>query len=122
MMLLGLSLYADMLRVEKFEADIFTKIDNKSQKVELDLLIEGRDVNTMDFKVYDSLNVVIGSFYVEDLMTSKGKETFKETLKEFAVKKYGIDIDDVFILRFVIKKELRVKEFIDALKKEGCCK
>ena len=42
-------------------------------KIIIDLMIEGRYVEEESFKVVDALNVVIGSFFAEDLLTSKGK-------------------------------------------------
>jgi ABC-type phosphate/phosphonate transport system substrate-binding protein len=74
-----------------------------------------------DFKIIDALNVVIGSFYAENLLTSKGKEGLKQAIINYASDKHGIDIDHVYIQKLNIKKESSTYDIIEAMKKEGCC-
>lgn len=45
----------------------------------------------------DSLNSIIGNFFYENLITSKGKITLKRTLKKYTTSTYSIDIDNVYI-------------------------
>ena len=48
--------------------------------------------------IKDAINVIVSSFYAQDLMRSKGKEAFKEAIKKYSASKYKIKIDDVYIL------------------------
>ncbi len=82
--------------VDDFEATLFSKASGTLQ-VQGSFIFEGRDVDIYDFKIIDALNVVIGSFYAEDLLTSKGKEAFKTTLIKYVQEKYALDIDTLYI-------------------------
>ncbi|MCH9813590.1 MAG: hypothetical protein K0U47_06560 [Epsilonproteobacteria bacterium] len=123
-LLLGLSvmLYADVLEVNNFETDLFSKDRNNLKKIEFSLLFDGRDLKENRHKIIDGLNVVISSFYVEDLFTSQGKEKFKTVITQYITKKYSIDIDDIFIKRFRVLDNVNVDAFIEALRREGFCK
>ena len=119
-----LSLQAQTLRVNHFTTDIFSSTSKKLKKVDINLIIEGRYVEDEKYKVIDALNVVIGSFYVENLATSQGKENLKKLLKEYSAKKHDVDIDDVYILSFRIdddKIPFSLDDLIKKLKDEGCC-
>ncbi|WP_024955963.1 flagellar basal body-associated FliL family protein [Sulfurospirillum arcachonense] len=111
----------DILRVDEFEVSLFSKVSKSSVQVESSMIFEGRDVQEYDFKIIDALNVVIGSFYVENLLTSQGKEGLKKAIIEYTKNKYAIDIDHVYIQKLNIKQEASTQELIDAMKKEGCC-
>ncbi len=92
--------------------------------MDINLIIEGRYVEDEKYKVIDALNVVIGSFYVENLATSQGKENLKKLLKEYSAKKHDVDIDDVYILSFRIDEDkipFSLDDLIKKLKDEGCC-
>ncbi len=112
-------LSADMLNIDDFSVEVFSKVTNKPVSINMDLIFEGRYVEDESYKVVDALNVVVGSFYWEDLITSAGKEKFKETLKAYTSKKYSIDIDDIYIQK--IYSEPDIKKIVKALKKEGMC-
>ncbi len=116
------SLWSDVLEIKNFESDLFTKTDNQLKKIEFSLLFDGRDLKENRHKVIDALNIVISSFYIEDLFTSKGKERFKSVIKKYITKKYAVDVDDIFIQKFRVVDNVNVEAFIDALKKEGFCK
>ncbi len=115
------SLSADILEIKDFKSDIYSKSTNELQKVEATLIFEGRDLKENRYRVMDALNIVIGSFFFEDLMTSKGKEEFKTLLIKYLSKKYGIDVDDILIVKLLKSDNIKIKEFIKELKKEGCC-
>jgi hypothetical protein len=115
-------LKADVVEIKNFESDLFSKNGQVLKKVEYSLLFDGRYLKENRHKIVDSLLVVISSFYIEDLFTSKGKERFKKVIKQYANKKYSLEIDDIFIQKFKIKENVTVDEFIEALKKEGYCK
>ena len=109
--------FAETLNIDNFETDLYSR-DAKSsiKKVSVSLRLEGRDVADNEAYVLDALNVVIGSFYVEDLLTSLGKEKFKETLVKYAAKKHSVDIDEVLILSLKVMREPKIDELIKALK------
>lgn len=116
-------LSAETIEIDKFTSDIFSKIKNGTKKIEMSLTIEGRDVEEENsFKIVDGLNIVVGSFYFEDLMTSRGKENFKNTLKLYVTEKYRIDIDEIYIKYLFEKESASTKEIIEAMKEAGCCK
>ncbi len=116
------SLFGDVLEIRDFESDLFSKKSNQLKKIEFSLLFDGRDLKENRHKVIDALNIVISSFYVEDLFTSKGKERFKSVVTKYITKKYAVDVDDIFIQKFRVVDNVNVEAFIDALKKEGFCK
>ncbi len=116
-------LYSDVLEITNFESDIFSKDRNRLKKVEFSLLFDGRDLKENRHKIIDALNIVISSFYIEDLFTSTGKERFKTVITKYISKKYAVDIDDIFIQSFKVKESsANVDAFMDALRKEGFCK
>ncbi|WP_458699467.1 flagellar basal body-associated FliL family protein [Sulfurospirillum sp. 1307] len=112
----------EILRIDDFEVTLFSKINKSQQNIELSMVIEGRDVEVYDFKIIDALNVVIGSFYAEDLMMSKGKEALKQALINYALKKYSIDIDNVYIQKLSMLDNVSAKEIINELEKQGYIK
>ena len=119
-----LTIFAQTLQVNHFSTDIFSSVSKELKKVDLSLMIEGRYVEDEKYKVIDALNVVIGSFYVETLATSQGKESLKKLLKEYSAKKHDVDIDDVYILNFQVdegKTSFSLDELVKRLEQEGCC-
>ena len=109
--------FAETLNIDNFETDLYSR-DAKSsiKKVSVSLRLEGRDVADNEAYVLDALNVVIGSFYVEDLLTSLGTEKFKETLVKYTAKKHSIDIDEVLIISLKTVREPNIEELLEALK------
>jgi uncharacterized protein (DUF2252 family) len=120
--LLATFLSADVVEINDFESDLFSKDRNHLKKVEFSLLFDGRDLQENRHKIVDALNIVVSSFYIEDLFTSKGKERFKVVLTKYLSKKYAIDIDDIFIQKFKMVDNVSVDAFIDALRDEGFCR
>ncbi len=113
---------AEVYEVSNFQSDIFSRNGNKLKKVTLSLRIEGRDLKENDYKITDALNIIISSFYLEDLFTSKGKERFKSSLSHYLEKKYSVEADAIYLKKFKITpNSLEVSDLIDALKAEGCC-
>ena len=113
------ALFADIIKVQNFEADLFSKRDNTLKKIELSLMFEGRDIENKREPIIDALNIIISSFYIEELFTSQGKEKFKKSLIAYVSKKYDIEIEYIFIRKMILKDSVGIKEFIKALKKEG---
>ena len=110
----GVFAFADVLKVSDFQTDIYSKAgQNLTKKISMNLEVVGRDVEENEAYVLDALNVVVGSFYVEDILTSMGKEKFKELFMKYAAKKHSLEIDDVLILNI---KEINNLELIDIIK------
>ncbi len=122
LLLLPLFLSAEMLNINNFSTDIFSRTDKTPKKITLSLMIQGRYVKDENYKILDALNVVIGSFYIENLLTSKGKENFKKLLINYTAQKYSIDIDNVYIEKLIIDQNSSANDIISALKQGGCCK
>ncbi len=119
LLFVGIGLFAQMLNIDDFSSVIFSRATNKPVTVSLNLMVEGRYVEDESYKIIDALNIVIGSFYWEDLITSQGKVNLKKALKAYTTKKYSIDIDNIYIQK--IKSQPNTQEIIDALKREGMC-
>ena len=109
--------FGDVVSVEGFESDLYSKYDvNNLKKISMDLEIITRDDNVARAPIYDALNIVVGSFYAEDIMTSKGKESFKSTLTKYIDKKHSITIDDIYIIRLKFVDETNVQKILDAIR------
>ena len=124
LMFLILIVQAQTLHLDNFTTDIFSSVSKELKRVDMNLVIEGRYVEDENFKVIDALNVVIGSFYIENLATSQGKENLKKLLIKYSAKKYGVDIDEVYILNFSVEKNrpsFDIDDLIKRMKDEGCC-
>ena len=119
LLLVVASLYAQMLNIDDFSSEVFSKVTKKPVTINLKMMIEGRYVEDESYKIIDALNIVIGSFYLEDLLTSQGKIKLKKTLKSYTTNKYSVDIDNIYIQK--LQTQPNTQEIIDALKKEGMC-
>ncbi len=117
----SLSLLADSFEVRDFKANIYSK-KSELVKIQLTAVFEGRDLKINRDRILDALNIVIGSFFFEDLMTSKGKEEFKNLLIKYLDKKYGVEIDEILIIKLMQADNITIKNLIKEMKKEGCCK
>ncbi len=106
---------AQMYRVDNFKSDIFSRETKSLKQIEISLIFEGEDIKAKDYKILDALNIVVSSFYIEDLFTSKGKERFKELLKRYILKKYMIDIDFIYIQSLGIKQYVDIDKIIDKI-------
>lgn len=117
-------MFAQELEIQEFETDLYSKKGGTSfsKKISLNLILTGRDVEDFSYKVIDALNVVIGSFFAEDLLTSKGKEAFKKGLIKYASSKYSVEIDEIYIQKLFIVEAPKTDEIVEALRREGCCK
>jgi uncharacterized protein (DUF2252 family) len=117
------SLTAEVYHVDDFESDIFSREGNKLKKISLSLRIEGRDLKENDYKITDALNIIISSFYLEDLFTSKGKEQFKQSLSKYLEKKYSVEADIIYFKKFTLSQTaIDIDALISALKEAGYTK
>jgi len=110
-------LYGELYKIPDFEADLFSKEGNKLKKIELSIMFDGDNVRTNDYKLLDALNVIISSFYVEDLFTSQGKERFKDLLRKYIMKKYMLDIDFIYILHLTIHEQIDADMLLQKINK-----
>lgn len=118
-LLFSFALADEVLKLDNFEVTLFSKLKKEPVNLDISMIFEGRDVEEYDFKIIDALNVVIGSFYAEDLVMSKGKEALKVALINYARDKYAIDIDNIYIQKMNILENTTAKIIIEELKKEG---
>jgi len=106
------------VEIDNFVTDIYSKSNNSLKKVELSLTYDVNQTKTIS-KVRDGLNIVISSFYIEDLFTSKNKERFKEMVIEYVAKKHKLKIKNIYLQNLQLKDSINTKELIEELKKEG---
>ncbi|ARR00441.1 hypothetical protein [Campylobacter porcelli] len=109
--------FGDIVSVEGFESDLYSKYDaNNLKKISMDLEIITRDDDVPTAPIYDALNIIVGSFYAEDIMTSKGKEGFKTTLIKYIDKKHSIAIEEIYIIKLKFVEETNIQKILDAIK------
>jgi len=122
-LLLSLNLSADSVDLIEFESDVFSKNSKILKKISVSLHLDGKDLEINSYKIQDTLNIIISSFYLEDLLTSKGKEEFKSSFSSYLLKKYKVKVSSVFILKLVQISDIPdIDKLIEALKLNGCCK
>ena len=90
---------------------------NKSELIE-ELAKRAELTKAAANKVIDALNIVIGSYYAEDLVTSRGKELLKSTLIAYAKKMHNLTIDTIYIKDLIVKTNPSVKEIVDEFRNE----
>ena len=91
------ALFGADFEIKNLEVDLYSKTSSEMKKISMDLHIFTREVAKAS-AIKDAINVIVSSFYAQDLMSSKGKEAFKEAIKKYSASKYKIKIDDVYIL------------------------
>ncbi|MBT0879559.1 flagellar basal body-associated FliL family protein [Campylobacter sp. 2018MI01] len=82
--------FANSIEINNFETDLYSK-SNGLKKITLSLKIIGDNVNNENDYIQDSINMVISSYYYEDLFTELGKENLKKTIIKYAGKKYSVN-------------------------------
>ncbi len=117
LILMSSLLFGELYKVENFETDIFSKKGNQLQKVEMTLMFEGENLSKNDYRVLDALNIIVSSFYIEDLFTSRGKERFKALLKTFLMKKYMLDVDFIYIIKIERKPQIDTQSLMEQIEK-----
>ncbi|MDY4012265.1 MAG: flagellar basal body-associated FliL family protein [Campylobacter sp.] len=91
------ALFGADFEIKNLEVDLYSKTSSEMKKILMDLHIFTNEV-AKSSAIKDAINVIVSSFYAQDLMSSKGKEAFKEAIKKYSASKYKIKIDDVYIL------------------------
>jgi len=105
------ALFAETISIDNFQTDIFSKTTNNLKKIEVSLVF---DVNgtVPVYKIKDGLNIVISSFYLEDLFTSKSKESFKELLKTYLKKRHNIEVNSIYIEDMQKKDQVNIDDLV----------
>ncbi len=121
-LVLTVILNAQLYEINRLESTLFSKKSLDLKSVTLSLVLEGGDLVVNQLKIQDALNILISSYYVEDLMTSKGKESFKESLIKFIKEKYHIHLSNIYFKELrLTNPPIEIDELIERLKREGCC-
>lgn len=107
LMFLCLCLNAKSITIDNFESDLYSKAGGL-KKIELKLKILGDDVESQIDYIKDGLNMVISSYFYEDLFTETGKENLKKTLIKYLAKKHSVNIDEVLIISLKSKDSAEI--------------
>ena len=102
--------------IKNLEVDLYSKTSSEMKKISMDLHIFTSEV-AKSSAIKDAINVIVSSFYAQDLMSSKGKEAFKEAIKKYSASKYKIKIDDVYILSLKEIDNIDIKRLVKQLDK-----
>jgi len=97
------TIFADRLRFDDIETTILSKKSGEPVNIELSLVLQGRDIGQSDVELMDVIQSVVGRFWAETLVTSQGKESFKKSVVAVADKKYGIEVDFVYIVNVKVQ-------------------
>ncbi|RUM66777.1 MAG: hypothetical protein DSZ06_02635 [Sulfurospirillum sp.] len=117
------SLIADSVDMIDFESDLFSKDNHHLKKVVISLHLEGKNLQENSYALQDSLNILISSYYLEDLLTSQGKEQFKKDFINYLSNRYKVQINNIYIIKLTrIKGIDDIDELIQRLKSEGFLK
>jgi len=109
--MMAFPLLGETIMIDNFQTDIFSKLTNGLKKIELSLVF---DVNgsVEKYKIKDGLNIVVSSFYLEDLFTSKSKESFKELLKTYLRKKHNVEVNSIYIEDMQKKDQVNIDDIV----------
>lgn len=110
------ALFGADFEIKNLEVDLYSKTSSEMKKVSMDLHIFTNEV-AKSSAIKDAINVIVSSFYAQDLMSSKGKEAFKEAIKKYSASKYKIKIDDVYILSLKEIDNIDIKRLVKQLDK-----
>lgn len=97
LLILTFPLFADLLRFDNIETTLLLKKDRSPVNVDISLTLKGRDLNESEIELMDTVQTALGNFWAETLVTSEGKERLKKMIIDLADKKYGIEVDFVYI-------------------------
>lgn len=110
------ALFGADFEIKNLEVDLYSKTSSNMKKISMDLHIFTSEV-AKSSAIKDAINVIVSSFYAQDLMSSKGKEAFKEAIKKYSASKYKIKIDDVYILSLKEIDNIDIKRLVKQLDK-----
>ena len=93
-----LLLYGESVEIKDFKTDIFSQNSSSLKKIKLDLVFDiNSTIPTPTYVIKDGLNIVISSFFIENLFTSQTKVQFKEVLKNYLKQKHNVIVDSIYI-------------------------
>ncbi len=95
--LLSFPLFAQTLHFDHIETTLLMKKDRSPVNADISLVLEGRDLEENEIRLMDVIETAVGSFWAETLVTADGKERLKKIIIDLADKKYGIEVDFVYI-------------------------
>ncbi len=95
--LLSFPLFAQILHFDHIETTLLMKKDRSPVNADISLVLEGRDLEENEIRLMDVIETAVGSFWAETLVTADGKERLKKIIIDLADKKYGIEVDFVYI-------------------------
>ncbi len=101
-MLLAITVFAGQLRFGDIDTTILSKKTAEPVDVKISLVLQGRDLKESEAALMDVIQSAVGSFWAETLVTSQGKEQFKNMIISLADKKYGIEVDFVYVINIKI--------------------
>jgi hypothetical protein len=107
-------LFGETIMIDNFQTDIFSKNTNDLKKIKLKLVFD-TDKTVPTYKLKDGLNIIISSFYIEDLFTSKAKESFKKLLIDYLKKRDNIEIKNIYIEDMQIVDKVSVEKLLKKL-------
>ena len=110
------ALFGADFEIKNLEVDLYSKTSSEMKKISMDLHIFTNEV-AKSSAIKDAINVIVSSFYAQDLMSSKGKEAFKEAIKKYSASKYKIKIHDVYILSLKEIDNIDIKRLVKQLDK-----
>ncbi|MDY2763998.1 flagellar basal body-associated FliL family protein [Campylobacter sp.] len=110
------ALFGADFEIKNLEVDLYSKTSSEMKKISMDLHIFTNEV-AKSSAIKDAINVIVSSFYAQDLMSSKGKEAFKEAIKKYSASKYKIKIDDVYILSLKEIDNINIARLVKQLDK-----
>ena len=110
------ALFGADFEIKNLEVDLYSKTSSEMKKISMDLHIFTSEV-AKSSAIKDAINVIVSSFYAQDLMSSKGKEAFKEAIKKYSASKNKIKIDDVYILSLKEIDNIDIKRLVKQLDK-----
>ena len=112
-----LLLYGEIVEIKDFKTDIFSQNSSSLKKIKLDLVFDINSTTpTPTYIIKDALNIVVSSFYIENLFTSKTKLNFKELLKNYLKQKHKVVVNNIYIEDMQIVNQVSLEEIKDMIK------
>ena len=112
-----LLLYGESVEIKDFKTDIFSQNSSSLKKIKLDLVFDINSTTpTPTYIIKDGLNIVVSSFFIESLFTSKTKENFKELLKKYLKQKHSVVVNNIYIEDMQIVDQVSLEEIKDMIK------
>jgi len=112
-----LLLYGESVEIKDFKTDIFSQNSSSLKKIKLDLVFDINSTTpTPTYIIKDGLNIVVSSFFIESLFTSKTKENFKELLKNYLKQKHKVVVNSIYIEDMQIVNQVSLEEIKDMIK------